>query len=71
MSVVLLQPCVNLQASLSNADLTTFTGDAVQSQCLQSLGTLDSLKVTRDLPLREANQLDVAAGQHSANAAEY
>jgi hypothetical protein len=69
--VVLLQPGVNLQASLSNVDLTTFTGDAVYSHCLQSLGNLDSLKVTRNDPLRVVNQLDVVPGQHPANAVEY
>jgi hypothetical protein len=71
MSVVLLQPGVNLYISLSNADLTTFTGDDIRSQCLQSLGNLDSRKVTSDFPLREVHQLDVAAGQHPAIAVEY
>jgi hypothetical protein len=34
--VVVLQPGLNGQTSMSNVDLATFTGDAVHTWCLQS-----------------------------------
>jgi hypothetical protein len=43
-------PVLNGMPSLTNIDLTTFTGDAVDTSCFQAKVILDGLKETGDLP---------------------
>jgi len=53
---VLLDRGLNGTPGLSNADLTTFAVDAVDSSCFQAKVILDGLKETDDLP-RESSTI--------------
>jgi len=44
--------------SLSNVDLPTLTGDAINAYCFQAMVILDRLKESSDLPRQEANSFD-------------
>jgi hypothetical protein len=57
--VVLLDPDLNGTLSLSNVDLPTLAGDAINVQCFQAEIILDRLKENDDLSRQEAYSFDV------------
>jgi hypothetical protein len=68
--VVLLDPGLNSTPSLSNVDLPTLTGDAVNAQCFQVKVILDGLKETGHLPMWKAYNFDVVSLLHCTDAVE-
>jgi hypothetical protein len=56
--------------NLTNADLTTFAMDAVDTSCFQAKVILDRLKETGEFPRLEANSFYVKSCQHPADAVE-
>jgi hypothetical protein len=69
--VVLLDPGLNGTTSLTNVDLTTFTGDAVDARYFQARVILERPKETGDLPGQEAYSFYVMSHYHPADAVEY
>jgi hypothetical protein len=52
--MVLLDPSLNGMPSLTDVDLTTFAGDAIDASYFQAKGIPDGPKETGDLPRQEA-----------------
>ena len=67
--VVLLYSGLYRLTTLSDVDLTTLTGYAVNPQSPQSHVVLHRTKESGDLPRRQAITFNVVFGQHSAEAA--
>jgi hypothetical protein len=57
--VVLLDSDLNEMPSLTNLDLATFAGDAIDTSCFHAKVTLGGPKETDDLPRQEAYSFDV------------
>jgi hypothetical protein len=70
MLMVLFVSSVNQVACLYSVELTSLTGDIICSPWPQSWAILDQPKGTTYYPQQEANQFNIALGQHPANTVE-
>jgi len=68
--VLLLDPGLNEMSDLTNVDLTTFTGDAVDTSCFQAKVILDRTKDTGNLPRWEAYSFHAMSLYHPSDAVE-
>jgi hypothetical protein len=57
-TVLLLDPGLTEMPGLTNADPTTFAGDAVDARCFQAKIILDAPKENRDPPMQEVPHSD-------------